>query len=190
MVKSSKTKKNINGNSSPKEKRHEKHESTNTAGKSKNEAAEKLKDLHQKFTKAAKESFENFTQHAKDAKVDHKALIESHQKNLRVLNEANKKAAEVMKSIASLQSQFVKQTFEDFNAMMRGMMTQKAGEPIDFSAHSETLKNTFERTLDHAHKVGNVLSKSGKEIYSNVQDRMEEGKDELKAHLDKHRTHH
>lgn len=190
MVKSDKAKKKVNGSPSNVSSDGARNATNGSAKISKNDIAEKLKEHHQNFAKATKEAFEKFSQQAKDAKVDHKAIIESHQKNLRVLNEANKKAAEVMKSIATLQSQFVKQTFEDFNSMMRGMMTQKAGEPTDFTAHVETMKHSFERAIDHAQHVGSIISQSGKEIHASMQTRMEEGKEELKAHLEKHRTRH
>ena len=190
MVKADKVNNKVNGNSTEASKEQAKKAAMGPASRSKSDVAEKLKEHQQNYTKAAKEAFEKVSKHAKDAKVDHKALIESHQKNLKVLHEAHKKTAEVMKSIATLQSQFVKQTFEDLNSMMRGAITHKVGEPVDINAHKESMKNSFQRVVDHAQQVGSIMSKSGKEIHATMHERVEEGKDELKAHLDKHRTHH
>ena len=182
MVKSSQTKEKLNGNSSD--------ASMGPAGRSKNATADKLKEHQQNFTKAAKETFEKISKHAKNSKVDHKALIESHKKNLKVLSDAHKKTAEVMKSIATLQSQFVKQTFEDLNTAMRSTMTQKAGKPIDLSGHADTMKNSLHRAVDHAQSISSMLSSSGKEIHASVHERMEESKEEVKAHMAKHQTQH
>lgn len=43
----------------------------------------------------------------------------SHRKNLDALTEANKMAIAVMKSIAQLQGQYLKQTFEDFSTSLK-----------------------------------------------------------------------
>jgi hypothetical protein len=182
MVKSSKTKEKINGDSSD--------ASMGPEVRSNNATTDKLKEHQQNFTKAAKETFEKISKHAKNSKVDHKALIESHKKNLKVLSNAHKKTAEVMKSIATLQSQFVKQTFEDLNTVMRSAMTQKAGKPIDLSGHTDTMKNSLHRAVDHAQNISSMLSSSGKEIHASVHERMEESKEEIKAHMAKQRTQH
>lgn len=189
MVKSSQTKKNVNGNARNTSDPKSGKASMGPKSPSSNATSEKLKEHQQNFAKSAKEAFEKISKHAKDIKVDHKALVENHKKNLKVLNEANKKAAEVMKSVSALQSQFAKQTFEDLNTMMRGMMTKKPGEPVNPLAHAETIKNSFQRAIDHAHHVSSLLSKSGKEIHATMHERMEEGKEEVKAHMAKH-THH
>ena len=190
MVKSSQTKKNVNGNSGNTTDTKSSKASIGPDSHSSSKASEKLKEHQQNFAKSAKEAFEKISKHAKDVKVDHKTLIEGHKKNLKVLNETNKKAAEVMKSVSALQSQFAKQTFEDLNMMMRNMMTKKAGKPIDPREHAETLKNSFQRAVDHAQHVSSLLSKSGKEIHANLHERLEEGKEEVKAHMAKHQTTH
>ena len=150
---------------------------------------EAWKEHQHKYTQSAKDAFEKFSSHAHTLKPDHAATIASHKKNLEALNDANKMAADVMKSIANLQSQFVKQTFEDLNSMMRGLMTQKPGQPIDLVAHSESVKNSFQRTMEHAKSVGGVLSSSGKEIHARMHGRLDEAKEELKEHVSKYKKH-
>ncbi len=158
----------------------------NPASQSQHAAADKLKEHQQNFTKKAKDAF---AKTHKGAAVDHKVLIAHHKKNLEVLGHTNKKAAEVMKSIANLQSHFVKQTFADLNSMMRGMMTKKSDQPADASTHAEMMKGSFQRAVDHAHSVSSMISHSHKEIHARVSDRVEEGKAEVKAHI-KQSTHH
>ena len=155
------------------------------ASRSHRAGAEKLKEHQQNFTKKAKDVFEK----VKGAAIDHKTVIAHHKKNLEVLNHAHKKTAEVMKSIANLQSQFVKQTFADLNSIMRGAMTKKPGQPADLSAHTDTIKNSFHRAVEHAHSVSSMISDSHKEIHAHVHERMEEGKEEVKAHIAKHTRH-
>ena len=49
-------------------------------------------------------------------------LIEHHKKNLDALSDAQKMAVEVIKNIAQLQTQFVRQTFEEMHASMRQVL--------------------------------------------------------------------
>jgi hypothetical protein len=147
------------------------------------------KEQQHKYTQTAKEMFEKFSEHKKAAKPDHAKIIEHHKKNLEALSNSSKMAADVMKSIASMQSDFVKKTFEDINAMMRGLMTQKPGQPIDLSAHSAVMKSSLQRATDHAKSVGSILSSSSKEIHAKVKDRVEEAKEDVKEHISKHSKH-
>lgn len=142
-----------------------------------------------KYTQTAKEAFEKFSDHLKSLKPDHAKVMDNHKKNLEALNDANKMAAEVMKSLASLQNQFVKQTFEDLNAMMRSMMTQKPGQPADLSVHSEIMQGSLQRAMDHAKNVSSVLSSSGQEIHARVNQRFDEVKEVVKEHIAKHQKH-
>ena len=152
-----------------------------------NASTDKLREHQQNFTKKATQAFEKVAEHLKGAKIDHKVIIDHHKKNLEALNLANKKAAEVMKSITSLQSQFVKQAFEDFNHIVRGPLKKKSGN--DSSNNSDVIKESFHRAVDHAHAVGNLIAGSHKDIKAHVHGRFEEVKEEVKSHFAKH-THH
>jgi len=163
----------------------------NTTNKSHQDGMHVFREHQENFTKAAKEAFVKAAKHVNGSKVNHKAIIEHHKKNLEVLNQASKKATEVMKSIANLQSQFVKQTFEDLNAMVRGAMSQKPDKNPDFSEPVEMMKNSFQRAVSHAKNEGSMISNSHKEIHARMHERMEEGKEEIKDHLTKsHNKYH
>ncbi len=139
--------------------------------------------------KMTKDMFEKISDHAKTSKPDHAKIMEHHKKNLESINHAHKMTAEVLKSLASMHGDFVKKTFEDMNAMMRGAMTQKPGQPIDLSAHSDVMKNSLHRAAEHAKSMGSVLSSSSKEIHTKVKDRLDEAKEEIKTHAAKHSKH-
>ena len=67
----------------------------------------------QKVKDTMKETVKNISK--KMPTLDKEAMMNSHKKNMEALTEANKMAIEVMKSLAHLQSQYVKQTFEDIS---------------------------------------------------------------------------
>lgn len=142
-----------------------------------------------KYAQTAKDMFEKFTDFAKEAKPNHAKIMENHKKNLEAIGEANKIAVDVLKSLAKMQTEFVKQTFEDMNAMMRKAMTQKPSQPIDISQYSDTLQHSLQRTFEHTKNVGNVLSNSSKEIHARAKDRFEEIREEMKENISKYSKH-
>lgn len=138
-----------------------------------------------KYTQTAKEMFEKFSNFANEAKPSHAKIIENHKKNLEAISEANKIAIDVLKSLAKMQSEFVKQTFEEMNAMMRTAMTQKPGQPIDLSKCSDGLQHSLQRAFEHSKNVGSVMFNSGKEIHTKMKTRAEEMGEEIKTHFSK-----
>ena len=147
------------------------------------------KEQQHKYAQTAKDMFEKFSDHAKSSKPDHAKVIEHHKKNLEALSDSSKMAADVMKSLASMQSDFVKKTFEDINAMMRELMTQKPGQPIDMSKHAEAMKNSLQRATDHTKNMGSMLSNSSKEIHAKIKNHLDEAKEDIKEHVAKHSKH-
>lgn len=147
------------------------------------------KEQQHKYTQTAKDMFEKFSDHAKASKHDHAKVMEHHKKNLESIHHAHKMTAEVLKSLASMHGDFVKKTFEDMNTMMRGAMTQKPGQPVDMSAHSEVMKNSFQRATEHAKSMGSMLSNSSKEIHAKVKSHLDEAKEDIKEHVAKHSKH-
>jgi len=147
------------------------------------------KEQQHKYAQTAKDMFEKFSNFTKTSKPNHEKTLENHKKNLEALSDANKIAADVVKSLAKMQSDFIKQTFEDVNAILRNVMTQKPGQPINLSQYSDVMKNPMQRTAEHAKKVGSALSNSGKEIHARVKNRAEEASEDIKAHVSKYGKH-
>jgi hypothetical protein len=155
------------------------------------ESAFDWKEHQQKYSQTAKDMFAKFHEHHahKAHKVDHEAVLAGHKKNLEALTDANKMAVEVMKSIAELQGQFVRQTFEDMNKMIRENMSHKPGEKKDFSVSADSFKNSMQKAVDHAGKVGEVLKKSGGEIHAHLKNHVEEHKATMHEHFAKYSKH-
>ncbi len=112
-------------------------------------------------------------------KLDHETMMQSHRKNLDALTEANKMAVEVMKSIAQLQSQYVKQTFEDFSSIMKDTVG-KAASKDSFEKHGEHVKDQIQKVMTHGTTITNTLAKSQKEIMDIMHSRFSEGVQELR----------
>ena len=144
-------------------------------------------EYQHKYTQTAKEILEKFPAQAKTQKPDHEAIMKSHKKNLEALNDANKMATDVMKSISNLQGQFLKQAFDDMHLMMGELMGQKPGPQFDLRGSSEILKNSIHRTMDHAKVVGSALSTSSKDIHAKMNSRLDEAKEEFKQHQSKYK---
>ena len=94
------------------------------AKKTTKKTEKKAKTSHSNaYTNPAADMFKAFAAGMNKPHVHKEAVMENHRKNLTAIQDANKMAVEVIKTIAQLQSQYVKQTFEDMNAMMREIMS-------------------------------------------------------------------
>ena len=107
--------------------------------------------------------------------LDKEAMMSSHKKNMEALTEANKMAVEVMKSIAQLQSQYVKQTFEDMKSIMQEVKTHPKPSKEAIETHSYYMKDQIQKAFDHGTKITATLAKSQKEIFDTMHSRYYEG---------------
>lgn len=130
--------------------------------------------------------FEKFTETMKSFAGDrdaylhaHQKHMESHKKNIETLTEANKMALEVMRNVAELQQQYIKQAFESFSGMMKESM-QNGVNQDSWKKHTEQLKDHMNRSVDHGTTVANMLSKSHKEVYEKMKGRVADHMQELK----------
>lgn len=162
------------------------------SGESKaSKAAFDWKEQQHHYAHTAKSMFEKFKEHAAKApKIDHEAIMSGHKKNMEALSDASKMAVEVMQSIAKLQGQFVRQTFEDLNKMIRDNMSHKPGEPVNFAASADSMKNSMQKAVEHAGKVGEILKSSGGHIHAHLKNHMEENLAEVHNHFAKNHSKH
>lgn len=128
---------------------------------------------------AAKDMFNQFSKQAEMPKVNREAVMASHRKNLETLNEANKMAVDVMKSIATLQGQFMRQTFEDMNAYVKDVISQK----VNPEAHSEKLKSAVSKAMEHSSNIANIMLKSNQDLFKTIQNRFEDGVEEMQHQM-------
>lgn len=108
--------------------------------------------------------------------LDKDMMLQSHRKNLEALNEANKMAVEVMKSITQLQSQYVKQAFEDFAKIMKGMGSGGGESPRETG---EAVKTQLAKAMEHGSAITNTLTKGQREIMEMMQNRFANSIDEI-----------
>ncbi len=143
----------------------------------------------QEHLNPAAEMFKTFAASMKKPKIDREAMMENHRKNLEAMNDANKMAIEVVKTIAQLQSQYVKQTFEEMNTALREMATAKKPETENpWEAHASKIKNAMTRAIDHTTSIANVVVKSHRDIHGKIQDRFVEGMDHMKESASKYKN--
>lgn len=106
--------------------------------------------------------------------MDREAMIKSHRRNMEALTEANKTALEVMKSIAQLQSQYIKQTFEDFASIMKDSIANPPAAKDAVEKHTSHAKDQFTRAWEHGNAITTTLAQSNKEIFDIMHSRMSE----------------
>lgn len=111
--------------------------------------------------------------------MDRDALISNHRKNLDAINDASKTTIDLLKSVTALQNQYVKQTFEDFNAMLRDM-TQKPQAPDQWENSAARFKESMTKAVDHSSNVANIVVKTNGEFFKKVQEQAQETFKELK----------
>lgn len=111
--------------------------------------------------------------------LDKESMMMSHRKNMEALTEANRMAVEVMKSIAQLQSQYVKQTFEDMASAMKETMSHPPVSKDALSAHAGHVKAHVEKAAKHGSTVASQISKSQKEIFDLMHKRYSESMGEM-----------
>lgn len=135
----------------------------------------------QKVQETMKETVKNISK--KMPVLDKEAMMNSHKKNMEALAEANKMAVEVMKSIAQLQSQYVKQTFEDMTSLMRDTMASPKPTKEAVEKHSNHVKDQVQKAFDHNATITATLAKSQKEIFDVMHARYHENaKSAFEAH--------
>ncbi|AIK96021.1 phasin family protein [Candidatus Odyssella acanthamoebae] len=122
--------------------------------------------------------------------MDKESMMMSHRKNMEALTEANRMAVEVMKSIAQLQSQYVKQTFDDMASIMKDAMAHPPVSKEAVAKHTDHVKSHVEKVVGHSSNVAGAIAKSQKEIFDLMHKRYSEGMGEMIDLRDKMRTKH
>ncbi len=130
------------------------------------------KDKNENFSEATAEVFKSFTE--KMPQIDREQILENHRKNLETLGEAQKMAVELLKTVAQLQSQFLRQTFDEMNESLRDVMRNPTSKDR-FQTHADKMKETMEKAVDHTSNLANVILKSNLDVYKLVQDRFKQG---------------
>jgi hypothetical protein len=133
---------------------------------------------------------EKIKKFAKMSSVDKEAMVHHHKKNLEALTQANTTALEVMKNITKLQSEYMRQTFEDFSGMMK-QVTQ-AGPKVNhhdvWTHHSEKIKAHVNRTAEHGKGIAETIADTHTKIYEIFHNRASDAAKDIAKRQKKH-TH-
>ncbi|WP_010302780.1 phasin family protein [Candidatus Odyssella thessalonicensis] len=122
--------------------------------------------------------------------IDKESMMLSHRKNMEALTEANRMAIEVMKSITQLQSQYVKQTFEDMASIMKDSMAHPPASKEAVAKHANHVKSQVEKAVSHSKNVAGTIANSQKEIFDLMHKRYSESMSEMIDLREKNRTKH
>ena len=150
------------------------------------EKAQEKKRSH--FANPAAEMFKAFAADMKKPTVDREALMSNHRKNLDAINDANKMAVQVVKMIADLQSQYVRQTFDDMNAMVRELSASKPSADNQWESHASKIKEAMTRAIDHSTSIANVMVKSNSEISGKMKNHFNDHLDGMKEKANKYKN--
>jgi hypothetical protein len=112
-------------------------------------------------------------------KMDREAMMNNHRRSMESMSDASKTAVEVVKSISNMQSQYMRQMFEDFNAMMKDMSAAPLSPEV-IKQQSVRMKDSFSKANEHATAVSNLMMNSNKDLYSKMQNQMHDAFEEMK----------
>lgn len=110
--------------------------------------------------------------------LDKELMMKSHRQNIETLTEANKMAVEVMKSIATLQSQYIKKTFEDMADMMKCFAKPDASKE-GVRGNTEKVRDQVHRTFDHTANISEIIAKTQRDMFDRMCDRYSAGAEEM-----------
>lgn len=113
--------------------------------------------------------------------------FQAQRQNMESLNEASRLAVEVIKSISTLQTQYMRQTFDDMGAMMRDLVS-KPSSPDAVPQQAIRLQNAMARTFDHSSNVANILMNSNQEMSKKSQHSMEDAFEKMSDLMSKYKN--
>jgi len=116
--------------------------------------------------------------------IDFNQVMESQQRNLEALTEANKLSLEAMQAIAKRQNEVLSQFAEEVNRGLREMMGQGSPES-KLARQTEMAKDGYERTVAHMREMGEMIQKANTEAFNIINHRFSASLDEMRGLLDK-----
>ncbi|MES2252512.1 MAG: phasin family protein [Pseudomonadota bacterium] len=122
--------------------------------------------------------FKAYAQQGKTT-MDRDAMINNHRKNIDAMTDASKTAMDLLKSVTNLQNQYVRQTFEDFNAILRDMI-QSQQSPEQLESQALRLKESMSKAIDHTSNIANIVVKTNSEFYKKAQNQVNDSFEEMK----------
>lgn len=119
--------------------------------------------------------------------LDPELMMTNYRRNVDLMNTTQQIAAETTKAVMQLQSQYVKDVFEQFGEQTKRNMS--TGSPEEKATRqTETTRATFDQTVDHARTLNAIIAKSGEKIIENVQKHLKESLDDSATAAKKTKT--
>ena len=116
--------------------------------------------------------------------VDMQAFMQTQQKNIEALSQANQLAAEGFQAIAKRQGEIFKETLEQAQGAMKDMMSGGSPE-ANAGKQADLAKSALERALSNAKELAEMAAKANGEAFDLINKRMMAGLDEMKSSMPK-----
>lgn len=125
------------------------------------------------------EIFQNMQMGMSNSILDREAMMKAHRRNMESLTEANKMAVEVMKSITTLQSQYIRKTFEDMSQIMKDFVQKPDLSKETINRQTQRVRDQVHGAFDHSATLSEIISKSQKDMFDRMYDCYAENASEL-----------
>jgi phasin family protein len=111
--------------------------------------------------------------------VDMSSVLEHQRKNVEALTASNKKAIEGLQSVATRQSQILKETMDEAVGALKALTT--SGGPKELAAkQAELLKSALEKALSNMRELAEMAAKSNTESFEVIRNRFTASISEIK----------
>jgi phasin family protein len=111
--------------------------------------------------------------------VDMSSVLEHHRKNVEALTASNKKAIEGLQSVATRQSEILKETMDEAVGALKELTT--SGGPKELAAkQAELLKSALEKALSNMRELAEMAAKSNTESFEVIRNRFTASISEIK----------
>jgi len=111
---------------------------------------------------------------------DVEAVFTAGQRNIEAWSQANRVAVEGVQALAKRQVEMVRQSFDDFTALVRDM-SQPVSAEVRITKNTEFAKQAIEKSMKHTREIATMAAKSGSEASEVLHKRANEGLDEFRA---------
>lgn len=116
----------------------------------------------------------------KDAKLpwlDMELMLASYRRNMDLINTTQQIVAETTKAVAQLQTQYMKDIFEQMNEQTKQNISMSSPEE-KVARQSDATKRNLDQAVEHTRNLNEIISKSNEQLIENVQKRFKESVDE------------
>jgi len=136
----------------------------------------------------ARSAAEDFTKMFSEMKFpavpDMEAVMTAHRRNMEALSAANRIALEGAQAVARRHMEIMQQTMTELTETMR--MLASVDAPQEKAAkQAELLKSAYERAVQNAREIGDLIQKSNGEALALLNKRFTDAMDEIKGLMDK-----